>query len=233
MSYIFEALLNIKIFIMNKKLFVIGLIMSMMCIFLVSCDILYPPSHGPRPTPPSPGPRPTPTPTKSIDPCSKVMETTSLSDPYIPNIDANLRRQQTRTAKFTKCADTPNHAPDLMVEVKQNGRLVGTFYTSKGRHYDISLDCDSDVQLRVISTGDDICGFTITSMSAQLAGGKKDGNSTFINRQETMQERICKVELRETLYTPLRVFNNGVNNGFMVKTCGGYHTMYFKIKYRL
>jgi len=217
---------------MNKKLLLIGLIMSIMCIFLVSCDILYPPSSGNRGNSSS-GNRPPPTPSKPIDPCSEKSKTTALSDPYIPNINAYLRKEQARNAKFTKCADTPNHAPDLMVEVKQNGRLVGKFYSSKGMRYDILLDCDSDVQLRVVHTGRDICGFTVTSEVAQLAGGKRKGNSTFINKQETMQERICKVELRETLYTPLRVFNNRVNNRFNIETCGRQHEMYFQIKYRL
>lgn len=229
--------------------------MSMMCIFLVSCEYLIATSRPVYKNPSSSssstksnssgsssssttsGSRSRPTP-KPVAPCSEVSEMTlkDLDDPYVRNADDLIKREGTRTARFIKCADISEQAPGLMVEVKQNGRLIGKFYSNKGLHHDIKLDCDSEVQLRVVSAGYDICGFTVTSKLAQLAGGERIGNSTFRNRQETnpnSQERICKAELRETLYPPLKVFNTRATNGFIVETCGRHHIMYFHIKYRI
>jgi len=223
---------------MNNKLLFLGLIMSMMCIFWVSCDFLgdIPPptsNYGkPSPKPPSdeskpkPKPKPRPTSPKPLGPCGTIQTTLgNFMNPGLPR-GADIKSKRNRPAKFTTCGDMTGQAHhEIKLEVRQNGRVVGTFYESKNSRHRISLSCDSEIQLSAIATGYDICGLTMTSVGAQLSGVESYSGSTFVNRQNnernttSNRDKWCKVELKETLYEPLVILNNAYTNRVEISTC--------------
>jgi len=201
MSYIFEVFLNIKILIMNKKLLFIGLI-AISCIFGGCTEKMV---------------------QQFFDGAAKGMK--SQVDPE-PSPDTptrprqTIKPKQTRNVRLSGCtaADYDNH--EISLEVKQNGRIK-TFYYTKNSRPKISLSRNSDVYLKVVVTGRETCGLKITTIGAQLAGGEKKGNSTFVNEQfkSSNTNRFCRAELREAMYKPLVVKNNGVTNRITVENC--------------
>jgi len=146
----------------------------------------------------------------------------------------SIKPRQNRLATFKECSSRytyPNFPPvDTKLVITQNG-LVKTFHRSKNPEPSIRLSRNSNVEIKVVSTGYQICGVEIKSMGAQLAGGAKKNETTFVNQQfRSKSTTFCTVELRETLYEP-RAEGGPRSNRLIISNCGTNTSMTLFITY--